>query len=348
MPETRVESTAWLLVVGAIAFCGLAIGLLSNCPTPEQDAVTAQTAFASEAHSMDEAILPGSSPPLLLVYGFQPLPGFHPPDLWADVIEALGGIAKGAVEHRLGFDHVVYAVPGRPAARRAIYVSDYALALEPTVRDLHFYADRLSEEIAWVCRREETDRADVVAFSMGALVARAYIESADFPPAALPSGGRTYRDDVRTLVTIAAPHHGAAFAALGPWFGPLPDQLDPESAFFAALNAGESEGTALHPNVRYISLAGQSCLGFGCSIRTDVEACRRECVEEALDWAGHDLVILMSSARLTGAENVACIGLDHVDMRTHEVILATLEPILDGAETPHALYADEDLRAAAP
>jgi len=186
---------------------------------------------------------------------------------------------------------------------------------------------------------------------MGALVVRAYVEASDFADAIgdpdFVDYGTTYGDDVRTLITIAGPHHGAAFAALGPWFGPLPRQLDPESSFFQLLNAGEPDGTALHPDVRYVSLAGQCCLGFGCSVREDVEACRHECVAEALAWSGHDLVILMSSARLNGAENVACVGFDHIEMRTHSIVVDALEALLDGDEGPDALFADENLRAAA-
>jgi hypothetical protein len=290
--------------------------------------------------------------PVLLVYGFQPLPGFRAPDLWKEVVDALAGHEHDPAERRqLASDHDLYVVPRTRGSRRAVYISDYALPFEPTVRDLRFYAARLAEEIAYIKDAEAAAKVQLIAFSMGALVARCYIEAADFAETAdMPDAEEmrvSYGGDVDTLVTLAAPHHGAAFAALGPWFGPLPSQLDPQSPFLRTLNDGEDTGSALHPDVRYVSLAGQSCLGFGCSVRSDVDACRCECVDEALAWAGHDLVILMSSARLAGAENVACIGFDHVEMHKHPVIVEVLTGILDGEAAPSAVFATEELEAAA-
>ena len=291
--------------------------------------------------------------PVLLIYGFQPVAGFYPPQLWAEVAEKLAGRDLAEVEkHWIATDHPLYGLPEADETARSVYISDYAIAYEPTVRDLRFYAARLSDELAWIAKAEDVARVDLVAFSMGALVARCYVEADDFSDVLgepdFADYGTVYRDDVGMLITISAPHHGARFAALGRWFGPLPRQLDPESPFLAILNRGEAvEGeTALQPDVRYVSLAGQSCLGFGCSVRTDVDACRWECVEEALNWSGHDLVVLMSSARLAGAENVACIGFDHVDMRTSPVAVEAVSRLLDGEAAPEAIYATPELEAA--
>jgi hypothetical protein len=349
MPSLKPPALFWIALVGLIAIWTAG----HIMPDPQEHPAEASPPAASSSTPTESVDARSPDVPILLVYGFQPLPGFHPPDLWRDVIEALtGGDSGDPQKHSPASDHSLYAVTPGDASERAIYVSDYALSFEPTVRDLRFYAQRLSEEIAWIASAEGVESLDVITFSMGALVARCYIEAADFRDVLGEPGfedyGTAYRGDVRTLITIAAPHHGAAFAALGPWFGPLPTQLDPESAFFALLNRGESEGQGLHPDVRYVSLAGQCCLGFGCSVRSDVDACRRECVEEALAWSGHDLVILMTSARLSGAENVACIGFDHVDMRTHPVISEALQRILEGEDAPDALFADEALRAASP
>ena len=298
-------------------------------------------------------IAAAGAPPVLLVYGFQPVAGFYPPQLWAEVAERLAERDLAEVAKvRLAPDHTLYALAAADETARPVYISDYAIAYEPTVRDLRFYATRLSDELAWIVEAEGTARVDLVAFSMGALVARCYVEAGDFAVALgepdFADYGTTYRDDVGTLITISAPHHGARFAALGPWFGPLPRQLDPKSPFLALLNEGEHEetSTALHPDIRYVSLAGQSCLGFGCSVRPDVDACRRECVEEALNWSGHDLVVLMSSARLAGAENVACIGFDHVNMRTDPALVDAIARILDGDAAPEAIYATPELEAA--
>ena len=106
-----------------------------------------------------------------------------------------------------------------------MYLSHYAGSLEPTVRDLRYYAARLADEIAWVKNATGAAGVDLVGHSMGGLVARCYVETADFASLlggpGFPDYGTTYRGDVRTLVTLATPHHGTPFAGLGAWLGPL-------------------------------------------------------------------------------------------------------------------------------
>ncbi len=286
---------------------------------------------------------------MLLVYGFQALPGFHPPQLWAEIGEALSGRRPSQAE-TIWLDawHRIYHLPATDPSCRDVFISDYAMPYEPTVRDLRFYASRLAVEIEWIKETASTSEVDLVAFSLGALVARSYLEASDFDGVLGRSDfrdyGTVYGGDVRTLITIAAPHHGADFAAIGPWFGPLPRQLDPASEFLAILNAGEaSETTGIRSGVRYVSLAGQSCFGYGCSIRADVDACRRRCIEEGLAWAGHDLVVLMSSAHLAGAENIACIGLNHIEMRTDPRTAEAVVELLDDGEVGDVIYASVEL-----
>jgi hypothetical protein len=94
--------------------------------------------------------------------------------------------------------------------------------------------------------------------------------------------------------------------------------------------------------VRYVSLAGQTC--FGCGLRRNEEACIEDCVRAGLAWQGSDLVVLMASAFLPEAENIACIGMDHVDMHTSQVICAALADLLDGHKVPAAIYEDPTTR----
>jgi len=291
--------------------------------------------------------------PVLLAYGFQPIPGYYPPQLWPEFAEGLSGTEIGtASKILLEPGHVMYMVEAASDEDRTVYISDYAVPYEPTVRDLRFYASRLDDEIAWIIEQRDVEQVDVIGHSMGGLVARAYIEAADFDPllgsSDFPDYETVYRGDVRILITLATPHHGAAFGVLGPWFGPLPQQLAVGSRFLQALNRMEGSGvaTALDPGVRYVSMAGQSCLGFGCSIRGDADACRRECVHEALLWEGHDLIIKMASAYLPGAENVACIGMDHADMHLHDALIEPIRDILRGEPAPEALYGTAELRRA--
>ena len=63
-------------------------------------------------------------------------------------------------------------------------------------------AEKLARLVEKVCRLESADRVDIVAHSLGGLVARHYIEEL--------GGGRR----VRRLLTIGTPHHGTAWARL--------------------------------------------------------------------------------------------------------------------------------------
>jgi pimeloyl-ACP methyl ester carboxylesterase len=292
-------------------------------------------------------------PPVVLLYGFQPIPGFYPPQLWVEFAETFTDRSVGDITKvEIGRGHNLYWLSARDVTHRDVYVSDYAVSYEPTVRDLRFYAERLAEEIAWITANTEAERVDLVGHSMGGLIARCYIEASDFESVLedddFPDHGTSYREDVRILITLATPHHGAAFASFGRWFGPLSQQLDPGSRLLDLLNRVQTpEASALAPAVRYVSMAGQSCLGFGCSIRSDVEACRRECIDEALQWGGHDLVLLMSSAYLAEAENVACVGMDHVDMHTHSAVADAIVDLLNGKTIPGAIYSSPELRVLA-
>ena len=308
--------------------------------------LTALAAAASVAFAAD--------PPVLLVYGFQPIPGFRATELWADVAERLAGrpiVSTQTIEIETG--HNLFFLPAEDAEHRDVFLSDYALPYEPTVRDLRFYADRLADEIAWITDAVVVPEVDVVAHSMGALVVRAYIEADDFGEILgaedFPDYGTEYRGDVRTLITVAGPHHGAYLVSFGQWLSRLGRQLSPEGAFLELLNRDrviDDRLTSLCPDVRYVSMAGQTC--FGCGLRRDEEACLRECVDAGLAWQGSDLVVLMASAYLPEAENVACIGMDHVDMHAHPVLAETIEAILGGDPPPDAIYASPELRSDAP
>ena len=288
--------------------------------------------------------------PVLLVYGFQPIPGFRATELWAEVSERLADRSiTDALTLEIEPGHNLFFLPALDDRQRDVFLSDYALPYEPTVRDLRFYAARLADEIAWITDAFSVPAVDLVAHSMGALVARAYIEADDFADVLgstdFPDHGTTYRDDVRTLITVAAPHHGAFLASFGQWLSLLGRQLSPEGEFLALLNRDrvvDGRLTSLHAGVRYVSMAGQTC--FGCGFRLNETACLRECVDAGLAWQGSDLVVLMASAYLPEAENVACIGMDHVDMHTHPVLAETIASILDRTPAPDAVYASVELR----
>lgn len=290
-------------------------------------------------------------PPVLLVYGFQPLPGFYAPLLWETVAEALSGRPLAEIEKvTIAPGHQVYRLAARSAMHRDVIIGDYTMAFEPTVRDLRFYAARLSDEIAWVTETHGVGQIDVVAHSMGGLVTRCYIEARDFAEV-LGTGdfadfGIEYRNDIRMLITLATPHHGAEFAAVGPWYGTLARQLPPDSRLLALLNGSAPGESGLDASVRYVSMAGQSCLG--CGLRRDEAGCLRACAEEGEAWDGSDLVVRMASAWLDNGENVACIGFNHVEMRTHPSIQEAILVALNGAALPSVVYRSEDMLPEAP
>lgn len=299
-------------------------------------------------------VVSAAGPPVLLVYGFQPIPGFRATQVWEDIAEHLAGSAIAdtrTIEIKPG--HNLFFLSAGDAEHRDVFFSDYALAYEPTVRDLRFYAERLSDEIERITSEFSVPQVDIIAHSMGALVTRAYIECDDFDEVLgsedFPDHGTEYRGDVRTLISVAAPHHGAFLASFGQWLSRLGRQLSPEGEFLELLNCDrviDNRLISLHPDVRYVSMAGQTC--FGCGLRLDEEACLRECVAAGLAWQGSDLVVLMASAYLPEAENIACIGMDHVDMHTHPVLSEAIQGVLDGDLVPDVIYASPELRFDAP
>ena len=282
--------------------------------------------------------------PVLLVYGFQPLPGFYAPFLWEGFAEALSGRPLGEIEKvTIASGHQVYRLAASSDGHRDVVVGDYTMAFEPTVRGLRFYAARLSDEIAWVAETHGASQIDVVAHSMGGLIARCYIEAEDFAEVLgsedFEDFGIEYRDDVHMLITLATPHHGAEFAAVGPWYGTLARQLPPDSRLLELLNRSQPGEPGLNASVRYVSMAGQSCLG--CGLRRDEAGCLRACAEEGAVWDGSDLVVRMASAWLNDGENVACIGFNHVEMRTHPLVLETVLVALDAKPIPGVVYRSE-------
>lgn len=93
-------------------------------------------------------------------------------------------------------------------------------------------AQELLLRVEDICQAGEADRLDLVAFSMGGLVARYYVKFL---------GGR---ERVDRLVTISSPHHGTQMAHLSP--GPGAREMRPGSEFLKTLNAGEEAPGSVH------------------------------------------------------------------------------------------------------
>jgi triacylglycerol esterase/lipase EstA (alpha/beta hydrolase family) len=83
-------------------------------------------------------------------------------------------------------------------------------------------AEHLSRFVTNVCAREKCDRVDIVAHSLGGVVARYYIERLD--------GGK----HIGRVITIGSPHNGTVIARLGALFPSARETLK-NSAFYAEL-----------------------------------------------------------------------------------------------------------------
>jgi len=270
--------------------------------------------------------------------------------LWEAMAELLSGNQiQNSEEIVLDEDYTFFHLPAVDLDHRHVFISGFALDHEPTVRDIRFYSVRVADEIAWIVSALEYEQVDTVGYSMGGLIARAYIEAEDFievlGDADFPDYGAAYRGDVRMLVTLATPHHGITYATFGEWLGASVRQMSPGSRFLILLNqkgAIEPGSSRLHPDVIYVTFAGQSCLG--CTLRPDEETCLRDCAKEGRLWRGADGLVLMESARLAGASNHACISLEHTAMRGHPAVCAAVAATLDGQFVPEIIYTSPEFR----
>jgi pimeloyl-ACP methyl ester carboxylesterase len=162
-----------------------------------------------------------------------------------------------------------------------IYVPSYRAVFSTIERGV----DELHEEIERIAAGG-THRVVLVCHSMGGLIARRYIQE---------HGERR----VARLVTIASPHHGTELARLG--IGAHARQMEPGSAFFAALDAHEA---ALPPTMPALSI-----------------------------YSVHDnLVAPQDTSRLPWARNVAVAGVGHLGLLDHEpVFTRVLEELREAA-----------------
>ncbi len=169
-------------------------------------------------------------------------------------------------------------------------------------------------------------RIDIVAHSMGGLISRYYISNmARYGKTAgiyIPYNVKLSRDelkaqrfskpvilnDVRKLVMVGTPNHGASF--IDGIFGYLGSQqagyhqianaqLNSNSKFFEELNKGESEGRHLSPNVEYVLI-------YGIRKRSPYwppDAWLHTRGTSQKEFASDDGVVTISSAKLNGVKD---------------------------------------------
>jgi len=216
--------------------------------------------------------------PVLLVHGFQITAPFHPEDGWKEMASVLSGQKTFTPEKIYynygGSQYYLWWVPAANTEFHNVYISNYTGHPETiTVGSISNYALGLAIEIDYIKKREGCSKVDIVAHSMGGLVARRYIESEDF------GFGSTYKNDVANLVMIGTPNYGVIEGILASALSKIANyecgkEMAPASSFLKILNGGI---TGRSKSVSYYTLAGngvavcysQSCLLSSSKSRTD-------------------------------------------------------------------------------
>ena len=111
----------------------------------------------------------------------------------------------------------------------------YTISYGPPLASIELFADQVAKKIDAILAQTGARRAAIVAHSMGALVARAYLR-------------RYGAAKVASVTTFGAPHHGSVHAWLFP--GSCLAQLRPGNEWLAELNRSEDAA----PAVRTISI----------------------------------------------------------------------------------------------
>lgn len=157
-----------------------------------------------------------------------------------------------------------------------VYSSEGKLLRSPSKYDsINTYAKRLNDIIETVKYRTGRNKVNIIAHSMGGLVAREYIKE--------------YNGDssVNKLIMIGTPNHGI-YGSVGsgcPILGaPVEcNEMKSDSSFISSLNSGDET----YGNVKYYTIAGSGCL---------------------LSNIDEDGIVRVSSAQLNGANNVKVNG----------------------------------------
>jgi Ca-activated chloride channel family protein len=251
----------------------------------------------------------GTNVPILLVHGWQMMK-FSPVSIWADYVSYFS-IDPITQKPTITADNIrQYMIPidipqskiaftGRKhkfwkvkLARKTIYISNYALhettnpELDWTQGSIKTYAQNIADEVTMILLEEKVKKVDIIAHSMGGLVARTYIECSDF-------GLKMFNQNVvpvRRLIMLGTPNHGVLKTTLNKnvelqkkyyetrgmdedkrkintkYFGNYAiNEITADSYFLNILNFGkknpnleEMKTDKLNPDVHYVTIAGMA------------------------------------------------------------------------------------------
>ena len=232
---------------------------------------------------------------LLLVHGWQLKGGFDPDGLWKNMSFRLTGDNEGSwvcdMKRYEGNGFIVYT---------SNYAHDTSMG---THKNIRYYADNLAGEIEVIKSEENASKVIIVAYSMGGLVSRAYIESSDF-------GGNLYGDDISKLIMLGTPNHGDNWILIFPllpliylyflligWVAEW--QMIPYSFFLNTLNHGNPlkifGEDIINSNVNYYTIAGN--------------------ISKSLIWGDSDGFVTVKSVQLSNVPHFN-YPVNHTELRT--------------------------------
>jgi len=294
------------------------------------------TVSAGEPTRVSFALAPKRLP-VLLVHGFQRDDAFNPRCLWEKMAEYLSGRSIDGCSGENSDDfldiyahnHTFWKVKSDSEGQPSVYISNYSHhnSSSPTFCDMRLYAYQLAQEISWICSHEGVDELDLVAHSMGGLVARAYIENSDFSENLYATD---YEQDVRKLIMLGTPNHGVPVAVIFRVFGYSAtsalsaQQMIPDSPFLSTLNHGCKTCTSgqdvIASNVDYYVIAGNIHNPSDADILGKVLAF-------VAGYGEHDGLVSVESACLTNV-GLQTYPLDHSALRTATQTLKKVESLL--------------------
>ncbi len=122
--------------------------------------------------------------------------------------------------------------PMKHYLKRKGFTRVFLFTYSPVWRDIPHFAEQLAQEVSETLSQCETDKVDLVAHSMGGLVARYYINFL---------GGDQY---VERLVTLGTPHNGTVVANLSSFKSGA--QMRPQSKFLTQLAENDDKLETVH------------------------------------------------------------------------------------------------------
>ncbi|MEE4379084.1 MAG: alpha/beta fold hydrolase [Candidatus Competibacteraceae bacterium] len=170
----------------------------------------------------------------------------------------------------------------------------FTITLEPVFGDIDDYARQVAERVENLCKATGAEHIILVGHSMGGLVARAYLHRYG------------ERNRVAGIISLGSPHHGSLHARFALVQARNVEQMSPNNAWLAELNADEDRNAP----VPMVSI-----------------------------YSDHDeLVTPQTSARLryTNSRNISVMGVGHLAMAfepsLHTVVFEQLSEVLNNSD----------------